>query len=218
MGKTSLVGFLSCSPCSGHDLTFTFTGRTVVQARPCRVGFAASVSKYFVFFRWLLEPAMSPSFQWKETEEIWTQQKNAAMPQRPYHWLPAWFSGFRVFLRSCNFLVKNVCLQPWSWARAFMAGVISRVASTIGSHSLSDVHSCGRKKSEEGHVTCGFGASHTLTHEVTTHVLLPVRHGRKHCVCMKSCQTQFLPLETSYLRKEASAQRSKGQSNIWLTE
>lgn len=52
MGKTSLVGFLSFSPCVGHDLTFS--GRTVVQARPCRVGFAASVSKYFVLFRWLL--------------------------------------------------------------------------------------------------------------------------------------------------------------------
>lgn len=46
IGKTLLVGFLSFSPCADHDLTFTFTftGRTTVQAKPCRVGFAASVS------------------------------------------------------------------------------------------------------------------------------------------------------------------------------
>lgn len=185
MGKTSLVVFLSSSPCAGHDLTFTFTftftGRTVVQARP--FGFAASVSKYFVLFRWLLEPAMSPSFQWKRNRRDLDTAEKRSHAQHPYHWLSACFSWFRLFFRRCNFLVKNDCLQTWSWARAFMAGVISRAASTIGSHSLSDVHSCGRKKLEVGHVMCG----HTLTLEVTTHVLLPVRHGRKHCVYMKWC-------------------------------
>lgn len=38
------------------------------------------------------------------------------------------------------------------------------------------------KKSEVGHVTCGLSASRALTHEITPQVLMPGRHGRKHCV------------------------------------